>query len=97
MSAKCKGLGGWWLAFLFSVASLMAADNEIRPAEEGLVEAVKQGDREAVRSLLQENADVNAAQADGATALAWAATSMSPSMMTDEPRCMQRHISDGTK
>ncbi len=37
-----------------------------------LVEAVREGDREAVRSLLSESADVNAAQADGATALAWA-------------------------
>ncbi len=73
MSAKSKNLGSWWLALLFSVASLMAADNEIPLVEAGLVEAAKQGDREAVRSLLQEHADVNAAQADGATALAWAA------------------------
>ena len=68
MSAKFKGLVGWCLALLFSVASVMAAGNDLQ-----LVEAAKQGDREAVRSLLQEHADVNAAQADGATALAWAA------------------------
>jgi ankyrin repeat protein len=37
-----------------------------------LVEAVRDGDREAVRFLLSESADVNAAQADGATPLAWA-------------------------
>jgi ankyrin repeat protein len=37
-----------------------------------LVEAVREGDREAVRFLLSESADVNAAQADGATPLAWA-------------------------
>ncbi len=73
MSAKCKSLGGWWLALLFSVVGLMAADNEPRLVETGLVEAVKSQDQAAVRSLLQEHADVNAAQADGATALAWAA------------------------
>ena len=32
------------------------------------------GDRAAVRSLLQQKADVNAAQGDGATALHWAAS-----------------------
>ncbi len=37
-----------------------------------LVEAVREGDREAVRFLLSESTDVNAAQADGATALACA-------------------------
>ena len=37
-----------------------------------LVDAVKEGDREAVRSLLDESTDVNVSQADGATALAWA-------------------------
>ena len=68
MGVHAKGLGGWCLAILFSVANLTAADNDLR-----LVEAVKQGDQEAVLSLLQENVDVNAAQADGATALAWAA------------------------
>ena len=37
-----------------------------------LLEAVRSGNQEAVRSLLQQGADVNAALADGATALAWA-------------------------
>ena len=68
MGFHAKGLGGWCLAILFSVVGLTAADNDLR-----LVEAVKQGNQEAVLSLLQENVDVNAAQADGATALAWAA------------------------
>lgn len=38
-----------------------------------LVDAVKQQDRAAVRALLEQHVDVKAAQADGATALHWAA------------------------
>jgi hypothetical protein len=38
-----------------------------------LVGAVRAGDTQAVRSLLAERVDVNAAEADGATAIAWAA------------------------
>ena len=67
MACKVKGLGGWWMAVLLSVGSLAAA-GDLR-----LVEAVEERDQEAVHSLLQERADVNAAQADGATALHWAA------------------------
>ena len=67
MACKVKGLGGWWMAVLLSVGSLAAA-GDLR-----LVEAVEERDQEAVHSLLRERADVNAAQADGATALHWAA------------------------
>ncbi len=38
-----------------------------------LVEAIRNGDKAAIRSLLDQQADVNATQPDGATALAWAA------------------------
>jgi uncharacterized protein len=38
-----------------------------------VVEAAMSGNREAVRALLKEGADVNTAQADGMTALHWAA------------------------
>src|SRR5277367_5227414 len=38
-----------------------------------LADAVKRRDSKAVTSLLAQHADVNAAQPDGATALAWAA------------------------
>jgi len=38
-----------------------------------VADATMNGDRAALRSLLQQKADVNAAQADGATALQWAA------------------------
>jgi ankyrin repeat protein len=37
-----------------------------------LVEAVRNGDRETVRALLRKQPDVNAAEADGTTALHWA-------------------------
>ena len=67
MNIKVKNLGSWWMAALLSVASLAAAGSDL-----GLLEAVQKGDKEAVRSLLLQ-VDVNAAQADGATALAWAA------------------------
>ena len=38
-----------------------------------VADAAMNGDRAAVRLLLQKKADVNAPQADGATALEWAA------------------------
>jgi ankyrin repeat protein len=40
-----------------------------RPA---LIDAVKNGDRDAVRALMQKKADVNATAGDGSTALLWA-------------------------
>ena len=40
-----------------------------------VADAAKAGDREAVRSLLKQAADVNAAEGDGTTALHWAARS----------------------
>jgi ankyrin repeat protein len=42
-------------------------------AGSALADAAMKGNREAVRALLQRNADVNAPQADGTTALHWAA------------------------
>ena len=38
-----------------------------------LIQAVRQQDKPAIRALLQQGVDVNAAQSDGATALHWAA------------------------
>ena len=67
MSGMASSLGISGMVCLLSVTILTAAD-DLR-----LVNAAKQGDREAVRSLLQERADVNAAQPDGETALHWAA------------------------
>ena len=68
MDVKVKVLRVWWMVPLLSVAALAAA-----PASDlRVVDAVRKGDKEAVRSLVQQRADVNAAQADGSTALAWA-------------------------
>jgi len=49
-----------------SAVVLFAADSR-------LIDAVKGHDKDAVRSLLKEHADVNAPEADGTTALHWAA------------------------
>jgi ankyrin repeat protein len=43
------------------------------PAPSAVVEAAMQGNRDAVRTLLKDGADVNTTQADGMTALHWAA------------------------
>jgi ankyrin repeat protein len=50
------------------VATIEAAD----PAPAPLFDAVKRGDQAAVRKLIQQRADVNAAEPDGTTALHWA-------------------------
>ena len=50
------------------VAGVAAAESDLR-----LIDAVRHGDTEAVRALVGEQADVNARQPDGATALHWAA------------------------
>ena len=46
--------------------------SHVAGAEVPLVEAVKQADATAVRTLLDDSVDVNAAEADGTTALHWA-------------------------
>src|SRR2546425_5526924 len=59
-------LGSGAVLLLLSTASLTAARSEV-------ADAAMRGDKAAVRALLTEHADVNAPQADGATALQWAA------------------------
>jgi ankyrin repeat protein len=56
------------LTVLLSSISFAAGSKDLR-----LIQAVRAGDQAAVRSLLKEKVDVNGAQPDGATALAWAA------------------------
>jgi ankyrin repeat protein len=58
----------WFTALLVAVVSL-----ETVGAESPLVDAIRTADRSAVRSLLEKRVDVNAAEADGTTALYWAA------------------------
>jgi ankyrin repeat protein len=57
-------------AGLVMASTLFAA--ALSPADQSLMDAAKQGDREAVRSLLNGRSDVNAAEPDGSTALLWA-------------------------
>ena len=59
---------GFGIGLLFSAIGLGAVGGtDVR-----LPDAVMRADREAVRSLLQQKIDVNAAQPDGTTALHWA-------------------------
>ncbi len=53
------------LLMLLSVAGFAAGRSDV-------ADAAMKGDRAAVRALIQQRADVNAPQADGATALQWA-------------------------
>src|SRR5437870_7509309 len=59
---------GWWIALLFVISTEAAGAVPVR-----LIDAVKAADRDAIRTLLQQRVDVNAAEADGTTALHWAA------------------------
>jgi uncharacterized protein len=54
----------------FAAGAALAAET----GKLSLVEAARLGDREAVRSLLERHANVDAAAADGTTPLIWAAT-----------------------
>jgi len=67
MGVKPQRLLSWCLVSVLSLGTLIAASDDL-----SLVNAVRGGNREAVRSLLQAQADVNESQADGTTALAWA-------------------------
>ncbi|MGH7576838.1 MAG: ankyrin repeat domain-containing protein [Longimicrobiales bacterium] len=58
---------------LFCVASVLGAASP-PPPDSPVADAAMRGDREGVRALLHQGADVNAAQGDGMTALHWAAT-----------------------
>jgi ankyrin repeat protein len=57
---------------------LVAALAATAGAQIPLIDAVKRGDRAAVRTLLQQQADVNASEPDGTTALHWAAQQDDP-------------------
>jgi ankyrin repeat protein len=59
-------------AILSIVVVVLSAGVVARAERPPLVEAAKRGDREAVRALVTSRVDVNAADADGTTALHWA-------------------------
>src|SRR5713226_2476559 len=63
---RFKHLHRHCLVLLLTVAGTAAS------AEVELVDTVKNGDIKALRTLLAGRADVNAAEADGTTALHWA-------------------------
>ena len=69
MSVKRRG--GVLLATLFAVATLSAQGLTGDGAR--LMAAVKAGNKDGVRALLKQSVDVNAREADGTTALHWAA------------------------
>jgi len=52
---------------------LMASLAAFSAASSPVADAAEKGDKAAVRALIQQKADVNMAQADGATAIQWAA------------------------
>ena len=56
-----------WLLVLTSAIGLSAAGTGV-----SLVDAVKAGNREAVRALIRQRASINAPERDGMTALHWA-------------------------
>jgi uncharacterized protein len=62
------------LSISFTVILCLAGLMAGAAADTRIADAAMRGDRNAVRSLLKEAADVNAAQGDGMTALHWAAT-----------------------
>jgi ankyrin repeat protein len=68
---RIRSLPELFCALALSAASLGAGETARQDAP--LADAVEHRDKQAVLSLLQAQADVNAAQGDGATALHWAA------------------------
>ncbi len=58
---------------LTSIALVLITCIGLRAAESPVADAAARGDRDAVKALLKQAADVNAAQGDGMTALHWAA------------------------
>ena len=71
MSRTVSRLAGWWTALVG--VGLAAVASPAAGSDAPLAEAVKQRDTAVVRVLLDQQVDVNASQADGATALHWAA------------------------
>ena len=62
----------WSLLALVALLACAPASAAARAADPGLIEAVKAGEVETVRALLDGGADVDAPASDGATALHWA-------------------------
>jgi ankyrin repeat protein len=63
------------LVCLLSLTLLAASPGDVPSGKTPVADASRAGDHDAVRALLQQGADVNAAEGDGMTALHWAALS----------------------
>ena len=63
----------WTLLLVACLAAAAASPVLAEPPDLRLLNAVRDTDRPALRALLEEGVDVDAAQPDGATALHWAA------------------------
>ena len=61
------------VALVILTALFMGVVFAAAPSNSPVADFATKGDRDAVRTLLQQGADVNAAQGDGMTALHWAA------------------------
>ncbi len=70
MWRRRRRVSGGFLA----AAVLLFSAARLAPSESAIADAVMRGDSAGVRLLLRQGADVNASQADGMTALHWAAT-----------------------
>jgi ankyrin repeat protein len=68
MNMRIRGIVVTGIGVLIAAGAMGAAEPDLR-----VVQAAADKDRAAVRALLAKKADVNAARADGATALMWAA------------------------
>src|SRR6185295_18160911 len=62
-----------WFGLTLSVALLATAWLAAAPSGTPVADAAMRGDRDGVRTLLKQGADVGASQGDGMTALHWAA------------------------
>src|ERR1700730_8194205 len=69
MKSRAVVLGAALLGLLLPEGLIVSAAT----SPERLADAVQRQDKEAARALLKQHPDVNEAQSDGATALAWAA------------------------
>ncbi len=66
--------GGWtWRFALSGIAACAILLGDLSAAESQVADAAEKSDRSGIERLLKEHADVNAPQADGMTALHWAA------------------------
>jgi ankyrin repeat protein len=63
------------LALLPAIALIAAGPLDVATSPSPVADAAQAGERETVRALLKDGADVNAAQGDGMTALHWSALS----------------------